>query len=73
MGASHLQPTEKATAAPAASVVGAVEGVVRGVRPSSPQPIATAVEEVLVPSEPAATPQECDAPEDATRAASSEI
>jgi hypothetical protein len=60
-------------AAPVVSVVDTVEGVVRGAGPSSPRPVATAAEEVLVPSLPIAAPQECDAPEGATRAASPEI
>jgi hypothetical protein len=51
-------------------VVGSVEGVVGGAGPSSPQPVAAAVEEVPVPNQPAATLQERDAPEGATRVAS---
>jgi hypothetical protein len=43
------------------------------VGPSSPRPVAAAAEEVLVPGEPAAAPQERVAPEGTTRAASPEI
>jgi hypothetical protein len=70
IGVSLLQPAEAATAAPAPSVVGAVEGVIGGAGPSSPQPVATVVEEDPVPSQHVAAPQEHDAIEGTTRAAS---
>jgi hypothetical protein len=73
MGASLPQPAEAVMATPTAPVVGTAEGVVGGAGPSSPRPAATAAEEVLVPSLPAVTPQERDAPEGATRAASPKI
>jgi hypothetical protein len=73
MGASQTQPTEAVTVVPATLVVGTVEGVVGGAGPSSPRPVVAAVEEVLMPSQPAVAPQERDAPEGATRAASPEI
>jgi hypothetical protein len=57
-----LQPAEAAMTAPTPSVVSAVEGVVGGVGPSSPQPVAATAEEVLVPSQPIVSPQERDAP-----------
>jgi hypothetical protein len=72
-GASLPQPTEIVAAAPVASVVDVVEGVVRGAEPLSPRPVAAAVEAVLVPSQSAAASQEHDAPEGTIRAASSEI
>jgi hypothetical protein len=72
-GASLPQPAEAVTTAPAASVVGAVEGVVRGAVPSSPRPVAATVEEVPVLSQPAAAPQEHDTTEGATRATSLKI
>jgi hypothetical protein len=58
--------------APTPSVVGAVEGVVGGAGPSSPQPAATAVK-VPMPRHPAEAPQDHDASERAIRAASPEI
>jgi hypothetical protein len=54
-------------------VVDAVEGVVGGARPSSPRLVAAAAEEVLMLSQPVVAPQERDAPEGMTRAASPEI
>jgi hypothetical protein len=54
-------------------MVDVVEGVVAGAGPSSPRPVAAVAGEVLVPSQPAATPQERDALEGTTRAASPEI
>jgi hypothetical protein len=54
-------------------MIDVVEGVVGGLGPSSPRPVAAAAEEILVPSQPAAAPQERDAPEGKTRAASPEI
>jgi hypothetical protein len=72
-GASLPQPAEAVTTAPAASVVGTVEGVVRGAVPSSPHPVAATVEEVPVLSQPAAAPQEHDTTEGVTRATSLKI
>jgi hypothetical protein len=72
-GASLTQPAETVASAPAAVVVDVVDGVVGGAGPSSPRPIATAAEEVLVPGQPAAAPQERVAPEGTTRAASPKI
>jgi hypothetical protein len=51
-------------------VVGAVEGVVGGAGPSSPQPVAATVEEVPVPSQLTVAPRERGAPEGTTRVAS---
>jgi hypothetical protein len=62
MGASLPLPAETVAAAPAASVVDVVEGVAGRVEPSSPRSITAAVEKILVPSQPAAASQECDAP-----------
>jgi hypothetical protein len=71
--ASLPQPVGVVVAAPATSVVGVAEGVVGEAGPSSPRPVATAAEEVLVPGQPTAAPQECVVPEATTRAASPEI
>jgi hypothetical protein len=71
--ASLPQPAETNAAAPTASVVDVVEGVVGGAGPSSPWPVVAATEEDLVTSQPAAAPQERVAPEGTTRAASPEI
>jgi hypothetical protein len=73
MGVSLPQPTEAVMAAPTVLVVGMAEGVLGGAGPSSPRLAIAAAKEVLVPSLPAAAPQECDAAEGATRAASPEI
>jgi hypothetical protein len=54
-------------------MIGAVNGVVRAVDPSSTQPAVTAEEEVPASSQPAMVPQERDALEGTTRAASPEI
>jgi hypothetical protein len=73
MCASLPLPAETVAAAPAASVVDVVEGVVEGEGPSSPRPIVAATEEVLVPSQSVAASQERNAPDGATRAASPKI
>jgi hypothetical protein len=54
-------------------VADVAEGVVGEAGPSSPRLVAAAGEEVLVPGEPAAAPQERVAPEGTTRAFSPEI
>jgi hypothetical protein len=54
-------------------MVGAVNGVVGAVDPSSTQPAVAAEEEVPASSQPAMVPQERDALEGTTRAASPEI
>jgi hypothetical protein len=54
-------------------VVDVEEGVVEGAGPSSPRTVAATAEEVLVPGQPVAAPQERVAPEGTTRAASPEI
>jgi hypothetical protein len=54
-------------------VVDLAEDVVGGAGPSSQRPVVVAAEEVLVSSQPAAAPQERDALEGTTRAASLEI
>jgi hypothetical protein len=68
-----LEPIEAAVVVPTPSMVGAFEEAVRGAEPSSPQPTTTTVEEVPASSQPTTVPQEHDAPEGATRAASPEI
>jgi hypothetical protein len=65
-----LQPAEASMAAHTPSVAGTVEGVIGGVGPSSPQPVAAAAEEVPVSSQPTGAPQERGTPEGVTRAAS---
>jgi hypothetical protein len=65
-----LQAAKAAVDAPTPLVIGAVEGVIGGAGPSSSQPATATTEEVLVPSQPAAAPQERDALEGTTRAAS---
>jgi hypothetical protein len=72
-GASLPQPVEAVASAPAAAVAYVEEGVVGVAGPSSLCPFAAAAEEVLVPGEPAAAPQEHVAPEGMTRVASPEI
>jgi hypothetical protein len=72
-GASLPQPAEAVASAPAATMADVAEGVVREAGPSSPRPVAAAAEEVLMPGEPAAGPQEHVAPEGTTRATSPEI
>jgi hypothetical protein len=54
-------------------VVNVAEDAVGGVGSSSPQSVAATVEEVLVPGQPSAAPQERVTPEGTTRAASPEI
>jgi hypothetical protein len=69
-GAPLLQPTEAAVDAPTPLVVSAVDRVVGVVGPSPSRPASTTAEEVPVLSQPAAAPQERDAPDGTTRAAS---
>jgi hypothetical protein len=71
--ASLPQSAEAVTSAAANVVADVAEGVVGEVGPSSPRPVAAAVEEALVLGEPAAAPQECVSPEGTTRVASPEI
>jgi hypothetical protein len=56
-GVSLPHPAEIVAVAPTASVVDVVEGVVGGAGNLSPRPVATATEEVLVPSQPAVASQ----------------
>jgi hypothetical protein len=65
-GASLPQPTEAVTSTPVAAVTDVAEGVVGEAGPSSPRPVTATAEEVPVPSEPAAAPQVCMAPEGTT-------
>jgi hypothetical protein len=64
-----LQPVEAAVDVPTHSVVGAVEGVAGEVGPSLSQPAAAIAEDIPVPSQPAAAPQEHNTPEGMIRAA----
>jgi hypothetical protein len=66
------QTAEAVVAAPPPLIAGAAEEVVGAAEPWSPQP-AVAAEEVTAQSQPTTVPQEHDAPEGATRAASPEI
>jgi hypothetical protein len=68
-----LQTAETAVAAPPLSMVGAVKEVVGAAEPSSTQPAIATEEEAPALSQPIMVPQEQDAPEGTTRAASPEI
>jgi hypothetical protein len=70
---SLSQPAEAAESTAAAVAASAAEGIVGEVGSSPPYSVATNDDEVLVPNEPVATPQERVAPEDTTKAASPEI
>jgi hypothetical protein len=67
------QPAEAVASTAAATAADVAGGVVGEAGPSSPRPVAAAVDEVLVPSEPAVASQERIAPKGTTRAASPEI
>jgi hypothetical protein len=68
--ASLPLPAEVAESTADAIAADVMADVVGEAEPSSPRPVASAAEEVPVPDEPAATPQEHVAPEGTTRAAS---
>jgi hypothetical protein len=72
-GAFLPQPAEAVASAPTAAVASVAEGVVGEAGPSSPRPVAASAEEVLMPGDPAAAPQERFAPKGTTRATSPKI